>query len=198
MKRTRIWIAAAVLAPILLFCAYQEAHFASYTNEYIPITEEAAQRECPEIVLTEADQALKEAVLALPEVQTALRNTRPAPGESDKSGPWRTQSIPPSVSQVLEPLFPVETFDRYYLDVSAGNVISLDLFCAEDLRIIWSFFADDSYPTSKTVGVYTPILWNRDRNHITIYTNDLHGITKMVDKRLWFSWLDSFFSSADD
>ena len=89
MKK-KIILSVLIIALLLTgFCLYMDTHYVVTVLEDVEMTEDEILKEMPEIAMTEADLALKEYVMALPEVKTIL-----AQGESAGSEDFEGYAFP--------------------------------------------------------------------------------------------------------
>lgn len=167
------------------YCVYMETHFTFSVSTLVNITDAQILEEMPDIAVSERDEALQQAILAIPGIQDGLRETA-------------GQAFTPVHVRSLAPKNYLDQFDKYLpedwtkirdLTVSHWNNITLEILCSEQKAIIYQFFADGRYPTHKTIGVYRSPLSDTRPELTAIYETSGGVLTKAVDKHLWFAWL---------
>ena len=180
MKKKAVYLLLILVLAICGWILYMETHYADSTLTPVQMTEEEILAELPELAITDADEALQQAVLAMPQVQQVLEKTKPGTGIS------RSLEISHSAAQkALNDFLPSDYSEIFELSVMDGTTIYLSVLHGPTQRTIWQFYDGT---ISKTIGIYrvhganTPDLK-------TIYSNDHNGIQKEVFKPLWFSWL---------
>lgn len=183
MRKKLPMIFLALLVIIGSYCLYQEAHFG--TTAFVPANMSEAQllEELPDIAISEQDKALRQAVLDLPQVQSGLRNTSPGHRPDFRSIAFS------SVQSQLEPHLPEGWTDVMELTATRGNVVYLTLSCGMEKSIYYQFSTDDNYQICKTIGIYR-MKHNGERKSTVIYSNYNNAIQKLVEKRIWFDWLN--------
>lgn len=173
MKKKLVFLLSAVLLLAAGYCIYQEVHFTS--EAIVPADMNASEilEELPDIALTEHDKALRQALLALPQVRQGLDETR-------LGAPGALYEIPSSsVIGQLAPYLPEEQ-EQLELYVSMGKRIALSYFCG-DVKTIIETTEDGSM--IKSIAIY------EQGDCKALYTNDNGTLQKLISKRIWFAWL---------
>lgn len=183
-EKKLLWIFLSLFIIVSSYCIYQESHFPGFVVVPANMTEAQILKEMPDIAISDADEALRQAVLDLPQIQSNLREI--AAGNSLDS-----DSIPFSTVQAqLEPHLPKGWTKMKELAASeGGNAVYLSLEYSPEKTVYYQFSADGSYQTCKTIGIYHK---NRkgDLKSTVVYSNDGSAIQKLVEKRIWFAWLN--------
>ncbi len=183
MKKKLILLFLALLTAVAGYCIYQETHFGTSTFVPANLSQTQILREMPDLA-SETDEALRQTILALPQVQAALNSTSP-------DDPLDFQHIPfASVQAQLEPYLPKDWTEPMEFAVANGNTIYFSLHCGPEKTVNYHFFADGSYPTDKGIALYR-FNHRGQRKSMVLYTNNGTTLQKQVEKHLWFAWLYS-------
>ena len=173
MKRNAVPLLLVLALAIGGWFAYMENRHASFTLVPAQLTAEEILEELPELAITEADEALQQAVLAMPEMQRGLERTS-------------IQELSLSAARAaLDEFLPADYTQIFELSVTRGTTVYLSVRHGPTKRTSWSFFDGT---ISKNIGLYGAA--GEPAPEVkAIYSNDLNGIQKLTSKRLWFSWL---------
>lgn len=174
MKKKFILPILLVVLLVIAFCYYKYSHNATWQLVEIEMTDDEILKEMPDIALTEADHALENFVVALPEVQEAVK-------KSSNSESIEVISSKELASLLQEWISPDRTVTE--LTVS-GNAIFLGFNEGEYKKVYYTFSADGSYQMRKTIGIY-----EKSDDEIkckALYETDSEKYKKYVNKRKWF------------
>lgn len=185
LKQKLLAVLLAIGLVIGGYCVYMETHFTCTTTVPVNITDAQILEEMPDIAVSERDEALLQAILAILEIQDWLRET-----EGQAFTPAHIRSLAPqNYLDQFEEYLPEDYTKIRELAVVQGNNIYLNVLCSEQKAIQYQFFADGRYPTRKTIGVYRSPLSDTRPKLTAIYENSNGVVTKAVEKHLWFAWL---------
>lgn len=185
MKRVFLSSALALLVVLCGFCLYMEVHFSTTAYVAVEMSQEELLSEMPEAALTPEDDALRDALLALPEVQQGLDDTRLDGAVADlwKASPQRPAWLP--AGRAVS-----------HLTAMGGNQVFLSLsFDDEPSRLVdYCFYTAADTPTEKVVSLYERTADNQQTLK-ALYANHLGTLTKSVPRRQWFSWVNRWLET---
>ena len=173
-------IVIPVLVVVLLVggvCFYRYSRNEVWQLVEVDLTEAEILKEMPDIVLSEKDYALESSVVALPEVQEAVKKSTDSDSFKVISG-----------AEVASLLDEWVDADRTVIEMTvSGNSVILTFHEGECKTVYYTFSADGSYSMQKTIAVYV----KTDENAVglkckAIYENDSAEVKKYVNKRKWF------------
>ena len=184
MKKKVLIAALIILAFLIAFWAYMELNYDVRTMVPSSMTEEEIAAEMPEIVISEADLALRDYVLSQPQIQEIVAGLL-AEDEDTRKG----EALPQGEAEALLADRLPDGWTLLEVFVSSAGVVSVDCMMQENQRLIYSFSADETYPVQKTVGIYGT--WHDEDICTAIYSNNLGNIQKDETKHQWFYWIEA-------
>lgn len=181
MKKYLLAVLTLVVLAAAGYCLYMETHFSMTTLEDSGLSEEKILREMPEIALSDRDLAMGGALLAAPEVQEAFL-------QADGTGEVRYVVIPAETASGLLSDWTPEGFAIWELGLTSQESLHVSFRKEGEQTVYYTFFADDSCPPQKVIGIYGRTLFQEDACK-AIYQNLNGEITKLKEQHIWFYWL---------
>ena len=166
-----IVLAVLLLAGAAGGIAWMEIHHGGSEVRPVRMTEAEILEEQPQIAITEQDEALRQAVLAMPQVQQAGREDVKIPAAE--------------AEEALKAFLPADCSELLYLSTEGEGPVYLSVLLASGLTTTWLFSEDK---LEKTIAVYRDAP-QEPSEAIAIYSNDSGGIQKWKSKHVWFAWL---------
>lgn len=182
-QKKKLWLlllAAVLIIGIVSWIAYMEIHHGGSALVRVRMTEDEILEEMPELAITEQDEALQQAVLAMPQVQNALAAANQAGADAHA-----LEISLPEAQAALDTFLPGGHTKIVELCVMNSSSIYLTVLHSPEQRTSWHF---DDGTIHKTIAVYH-VHEGEPSDLKASYSNDHDGIHKDVLNHLWFSWL---------
>ena len=170
-KKKVLLIVLAVLLLAGVAMAWMEVRHGGSEVRPVRMTEAEILEEQPQIAMTEQDEALRQAVLAMPQVQQAGREDMKIPAAE--------------AEEALKAFLPADCKELLYLSAEGEGPVYLSVLLESGLTTTWLFSEDK---LEKTIAVYRDAP-QEPAEAIAVYSNDSGGIRKWESKHVWFAWL---------